>query len=106
MRANRRTVRTAAVVAAAVAALALPVGAACADSAPAYGAGNAVYVALKPDATATSTSWDEDAGRAVTDPGAAAPSASVPMIAAGGGLAAAGAAGLGFAMLRRGREDG
>ncbi|MFD8412789.1 hypothetical protein ACFV2Q_13670 [Streptomyces sp. NPDC059650] len=94
--------------------------------------GGAMHAALRADGRITS--WVGDAGApgghvpdghktatrdgvvlAVPEPGTGAlrldtladePGDGVLLLAAGGGIAAAGAAGLGFAMLRRGRTDG
>lgn len=86
MSTRRRTlVRTVAVSVTVGGALLLPAASALADSDPGTDTGST---------TAATAAADIDPGG---DPA---------LLAAGGGMAAAGAAGLGFAMLRRGRTDG
>ncbi|MFM9368848.1 hypothetical protein [Streptomyces sp. Da 82-17] len=83
----------------------------------AYGQHNGAHFVLGPDgrmkawteggkagAVAAKAAHDRIAPAGAEVPGDGGSSA--PLLAAGGGMAAAGAAGLSFAMLRRGREDG
>ncbi|MFF5445007.1 hypothetical protein [Streptomyces sp. NPDC012888] len=92
------------------------------DGAVGYGSSGELRIALRPDGRLSS--WVPTGGRSATaaydGPAATsgpadalrlrtladAPGDGVLLLAAGGGMAALGAAGLGFAMLRRGRTDG
>ncbi|MET3983974.1 hypothetical protein [Streptomyces sp. PvR034] len=92
----RATFRTAAVAAGALTALALPVGAAVAAEAP------------TPQPTATTTVTPrapQGPVRAGAEGIGVASGSSATLIAGSAGMAAVGAAGLGFAMLRRGRSS-
>ncbi|WP_371677780.1 hypothetical protein [Streptomyces sp. NBC_01276] len=116
MSSTRRTaLRTAAALTGAAAVLALPVGSAFADSPrvppvtpPVEGGGQPVEMPVAPKSTVVATETQVrvvpggvKAGAAAVD---AAPKSHTPvLLAAGGGMAAVGAAGLGFAMRGRGR---
>ncbi|MFI5983936.1 hypothetical protein ACIBEA_24000 [Streptomyces sp. NPDC051555] len=96
----RATFRTAAVAAGALTALALPVGAAVAAEAPT----RTGPAAPAPQPTATTTVTPKGPVRAGAE-GVGVASSSTTLIAGSAGMAAVGAAGLGFAMLRRGRSS-
>ncbi|MGW7100474.1 hypothetical protein [Streptomyces sp. NPDC054838] len=101
---SRRTlVRAAAVTACAGALLAVPVAAALAEGMPAAPAGTRAPGGSPSLADGRLSSW---VGAATPGPEGQAPAGNgALLLAAGGGIAAVGAAGLGFAMLRRGRTD-
>ncbi|MFJ3926105.1 hypothetical protein [Streptomyces sp. NPDC090022] len=93
----RTVLRNAAVVAGAVVALALPGGAAlAADTQPATASGTATVSAAQ-DPAGETVRTIPDAGGVVHGSG--------PLMAGAAGMAAAGAAGLTFALLRHGRTD-
>ncbi|MFD8572413.1 hypothetical protein [Streptomyces sp. NPDC057694] len=91
MRATRHLLRTATLTTGAVAALALPVTSAFADNAPSHAKGYAVAPAGDGSVDARQAAAPSDNSRSA-------------LIAAGAGVAATGAASLGFALYRRDSE--